>query len=296
MALITGKGMYIWQVKACEGGSIPKIVAEAKKAGLSHVLVKACDGAGKFNMRPGPNGTWIDDILPALVPALKAAGLKVWGWQYIYLAQPAQEAAAARARIAQLGLDGWVIDAESEAKGKAAAATAYMTGLKGLVSVPLALSSYRYPSVHPDFPWAPFLRGVDMVMPQVYWMGATNAGAQLIRSRQDYKNLLGDRQIEYLPTGAAFTERGWTAAPGEVKEFMDTAKALGLPGVNFWSWQHARALPGMWEVIANYPWSPAPTPEPEPSQVPVDQWVVNYLYPWAKSEGYQGPAPIITNP
>lgn len=291
MALITGKGMYIWQVKACEGGSIPNIVAEAKKAGLTHVLVKACDGVGKFNLSPGPNNTWRDDILPALVPALRAAGLQVWGWQYVYLYQPAQEAAAARSRIAQLGFDGWVIDAEAEAKGKAAAAATYMHGLLAAPLCPLALSSYRYPSLHQDFPWAPFLRGVDMVMPQVYWMGATNAGAQLIRSRKEYISLLGDRQIEYLPTGAAYTERGWTAAPGEVKEFMDTAKALGLAGVNFWSWQHARALPGMWEVIASYPWSHQPPPPP--GQVPVDQWVVENLYPWAESQGYQGPAPYI---
>lgn len=287
--MLNGKGYYIWQVSACEGGNIPAIVQAAVDAGLQHVLVKAADGDGKFNMRRTPTG-WKDDILPALVPALQAAGIEVWGWQYVYLYNPAGEAKVARERIAQLGLQGWVIDAEAEAKHKPAQTKAYMAGL--ITNVPLALSTYRYPSLHQELAWATWLAGVDLVMPQVYWMQATNAGQQLALSYGQYQQMAAARNLPYLPTGAAFYEKGWGATPAQVLEFMTQAQAMGLPGVNFWSWQHARAIPGMWEAIAGFDWDKDPAPGPAP--VPVDRWIVDHLYPWAKQEGFEGPAPIIT--
>ena len=44
---------------------------------------------------------------------------------------------------------------------------------------------------------------------------------------------------------------------------MDTAKSLGLKGVNFYSWDYSRTkLVDVWNQIANFNWPPDNTPQP----------------------------------
>jgi ketosteroid isomerase-like protein len=105
---------------------------------------------------------------------------------------------------------------------------------KAITDIPIALSSYKYPSYHPTVPWNQFLKKCDLNMPQVYWILGNNPAAQLKKSIADYMNLQYTPPI--LPTGAAFTEYDWTPTLDEVKEFMTEAKALKLPGFNFWEW------------------------------------------------------------
>lgn len=285
--MLIGKGMYIWQLAKVEGANPKAITEQAQAAGLTHVLIKIADGSVKYNMRRDTPTTWKDDILEPVVKSLQAAGIQVWGWQYIYLIEPAKEAALARTRVTQFGLDGFVMDVEAECKNQPEKTGKYLAGLATL-SVPVGLSSYRYPRLHNEISWGAWLNRADVVMPQVYWMGATNSGEQLAISYQEYTRLMGKSPKPYIPTGSAFSEHKWTAQIGEVIEFLDQAQALGLPGVNFWSWQHVKGLPGMWDAIAGYKWG---EPAPEPGPVPVDQWVVDYLYPWAQSQGYKGPEP-----
>ena len=256
--------MYLWQVLACENGNPVQIAATARIANLGHVLIKVCDRYYAWNI--GAGGV---DLVAPVVAALRAEGIEPWGWGYVYGDSPGSEADIALARIRQLNLKGFVVNAEVEYKqpGKRTAAVAYMSRLRSGVgnSFPIALSSYRYPSYHPEFPWREFLERVDINMPQVYWMQATNAGAQLHRSVNEFKAMTPQRPI--VPTGAAFAEWGWTATPGQITEFLATAQALGLPAANFWSWQHARARPALWEAVANYDWPgsfpPVPAPDPE---------------------------------
>ena len=37
---LTGKGFMIWKIKDCEGGNADAIADVARRAGLSHVLIK----------------------------------------------------------------------------------------------------------------------------------------------------------------------------------------------------------------------------------------------------------------
>ncbi|MGA2491202.1 MAG: hypothetical protein ABSF99_13625, partial [Anaerolineales bacterium] len=60
----------------------------------------------------------------------------------------------------------------------------------------------------------------------------------------------------YVPTGAAYTASGWSPTVEEINDFMNTAKALGLPAVNFFNWDTCRQyLPLIWTTIANFAWS-----------------------------------------
>jgi hypothetical protein len=255
MILPTGKGWFIWILGDCEGGDPNSIAAAAQAAGVSHVLIKISNGTMAYNGDIGP-----------VVKALQAVGISVWGWSYFYGISPVNEASVAVTRTLKYNLSGLVVNAEVEFKapGMAAVARSLMTNLRGGLgaAVPIGLSSYRYPSLHKEFPWLEFLQLVDFVMPQVYWMGATNAGMQLRRSVDEFKGMPIVRPI--IPTGAAFKEHGWAAQPAEVLDFLQTAERLSFEGINFWEWGRTRRdLPTNWDVIAQYPWAGSP-PTTEP--------------------------------
>jgi len=248
---LTGKGYYIWIVKNCENGDPDRIAALAQEANLSHVMIKVADGAFPYNIDLD-NGY---DYARNVVRKLQAKHIQVWGWQYIYGNFPDQEAQIAISRILELGLDGFVINAEKEYQlpGKARAASRYMNILRSnLGNMPLALSSYRYPSYHASFPWVNFLERVDYNMPQVYWIQShNNAGMQLQRSVNEFKNIHPYRPI--IPTGPTFKEHGWIPYQEEVVDFMQTAQKLNLPAVNFWYWEGCRRdMPAFWELVRDY--------------------------------------------
>lgn len=237
--LPTGRGMYIWQVSQCEGGDIDKIVAVCVSSGLGHVLIKIADGKNPYNTTAN---------LPVLVSKLRAAGVEAWGWQYVYLIDPVKEADVAARRVKELGLDGFVIDAEYECKNKPGKAEEYAEWLRSwLPGVSIGLSSYRFISYHRDFPWASFRAFVDFDMPQVYWEGAHNPAQQLAKSYSEFRAL--SPKLPYIPTGAAYKWAGWTAAPLDITQFITACGSFSLPAFNFWSWQHARALPLLWAAI-----------------------------------------------
>lgn len=308
--MLTGKGLYIWKIKNAESGDPKKIAQTAYDAGLTHVIIKILDGVWSYNMRPESKGsqtTWYDDLIAPLVSALRERNIEAWGYQYVYLANAKAEALAAINRVMKFALDGFVVDGEVEAKGKPSAALAYSRTLRSTASpggvripVPVALSSYRYPSYHPEFPFDEFIEGSDLLMPQVYWQGATNPAAQLKKSLEEYRRYTRLKPyLYYLPTGSAYTEYNWTAKPSEVLDFMNAAKDLSLPGVNFWEWSHARNIKGMWDVIANYdyngskpPAPPTPEPEPAPETMPALDFVRDRVYPFMVKNGYTGERPV----
>lgn len=252
---LEGKGFFIWKINNCEMGDPQLIASEAQEAGLSHILIKIANGIYTYNY----DWTQMIDLVPPVAQALKNHGIQVWGWHYVYGDDPINEARIAITRVSDLGLDGYVIDAESEYKesGKTTAAKQFMSELRSGFgnSIPIALSSYRYPTLHP-IPWSAFLEKCDYTMPQVYWMEAHNPGAQLERTVREYENL--EYHPPMIPVGAAFTEWGWAPTSSEILEFLDTARALNLSAANFWEWYNCREVltPSheIWDLIGNYDW------------------------------------------
>ncbi len=252
--VLEGKGFFTWKIPNCERGDANQIATQARNAGLTHLVIKVADGAMIYN------GNWGDpkDYTTPLVTALRVNGLKVWGWHYIYGDNPTGEANVAITRIRQYNLDGYVLDVEKEYKesGKQAAAKKFMGTLRSVFpNVPIALSSYRFPSLHPQIPWKEFLEKCDLNMPQVYWMKAHNPGDQLARSVSELQSK--NPSLPIVPTGAAFREYGWQPSEAEVLEFFNKAKDLNLSGVNFWEWSDARSanMPAVWQQIQKFDWS-----------------------------------------
>jgi hypothetical protein len=257
---LQGKGLFTWKIPNCEHGDPIAIAAAAKIASLTHVLLKIADGTLTYN------GNWgiPNDLVTPVAQALRSLGIQVWGWHYVYGNDPLGEANRAIQRIRQFNLDGYVIDAEAEYKqdGKKTAARKFMNHLRSaLPDLTIALSSYRYPSLHPQLPWREFLELCDLNMPQVYWMKAHNPGEQLARCVREFQSMTPTRPI--VPTGSAFREHGWQPTSAEVLEFLQAAKNLNLNAVNFWEWSETRSgfLPGVWEMIRDYPWSTVSAPK-----------------------------------
>jgi ketosteroid isomerase-like protein len=262
---LTGKGMWIWQIPNCESGSAAKIASLAASGGFSHVLIKIANATTAHNY----NKTTGEDYIPAVVTALRAKGIGVWGWHYIYGYNPTGEAAIAISQTKKYNMDGYVIDAEGEfdTAGRSTVAETFMTALrKGLPSTPVALCSYRWPTYHKNFPWTSFLNKCDYNMPQVYWMNADNPGAQLTRTYNEFKAISPFRPI--IPVGPAFSENGWVPKADELTTFMKTAKSLGMTGASFFSWDASRIkLPTLWTAITSYSW---PWTATTPSQTTED--------------------------
>ena len=253
--MLTGKGIFVWRIQDCFYGSVSEITKKAVNSNFSHVLIKVANGIYSYNF------DWEKkiDLVPPLVQALKSKGIQAWGWHYLFGDQPIQEAQKAISRIRQLGVDGYVLDAEGHYKGKYSAAKTFMNQLRAeITDIPVGLSSYRYPSIHPQLPWNEFLKKCDLNMPQVYWMNNHNPGAQLKKSVAEFRNLTYTPPV--FPTGAAFTEWGWTPKPHEVKEFMDTAKSMKLSGCNFWEMasMHNDCPAEIYRTIRDYQWDKDP--------------------------------------
>lgn len=262
--MISGKGIYIWQLFDDLIPDPETLAEQLVETGFAHVVIKVSNAAYVYNHSGG-------DLVPSYLAAFRAVGIAVWGFQYVYGNDPIGEARQGIQRTLNLGLDGLVIDAEGEYKHKGAAAARYMSDLRaGLPGVPLALSSYRWPSVHPEFPWREFLAKVDLVMPQVYWVDANNPAEQLRKSIAEYASLAPAKP--YIPTGAAYHERGFTATDGQMTEFFQAVKAERLLGCNFWELSNSLRY-NLFNTLARLSWSgqtenpepPEPEPEPEPT-------------------------------
>jgi hypothetical protein len=256
---LTGKGYYLWQVKRAFEGNPAKIAEAAQQAGLRHMLIKVADGVYGYNITNGV------DMVPDLVAALRARGISPWGWQYIYGVNPTNEARRAIARVNQLGLDGFVVNAEKQFKAAnmAKVAKAYMKELRsGLPKLTIGLSTYRYPNLHAPFPFTTFLEYCDINLPQVYWVGSSNPAQQLQRSINEYKVLKPNRPI--VPTGAAYGEGSWSPTGQQILEFLQAARSQGLAGASFWEWQTAYLKPDVWNAVRQYNWETPQAPVPPP--------------------------------
>ncbi len=271
---LQGKGFFTLQLSECEGGDPGSILAVAQAAGLSHIIVKIADGEEAF----GVDASGIDYTSP-VVQVLRMAGIAVWGWHSIHGNNPLAEAAIAIARTQVLHLDGYVVEVGKEYKstGMANSARQFMSAVRSALTIPIALSSYRFPDFHPELPWSTFLEFSDLHMPQVAWENAHDAGAQLRESMRQCDALPNARP--FIPTGMACVTSDWSPAVEEIQDFLNTAQALEIPAVNFFNWDACRQkLPLLWTTITDFAWSfPASTPAQAPAVPPADAFLAQFV-------------------
>ena len=93
--------------------------------------------------------------------------VQLYGWQWNLLEQPEKEAIWVRKAVDEFKLNGFMANPEGSAKKNPAEMKFYAKELKErFPNEAVGLCTYRYPSLHPEFPWD-CLEHFDYHAPQV---------------------------------------------------------------------------------------------------------------------------------
>jgi hypothetical protein len=248
-----GRGMWIWYLNQCEGGSIQRIIDKCKKYNISYVMVKCGDG----------ENTW-PQWNKELVERFHAADIKIYAWMFNWGKNPLREGAIACWAL-DMGADGFIFDAEGEWENlpDPAGTAKLMLELvrKHAPDAFLAHSPLPIIDLHKKFPYVEFGKYCDAVMPQLYY-GAMNRTPENVimwsfqqwsKWEKIWKEGGHEDSIKpIIPAGQTYdiestaTHHGFKCTPGILKAFMDGIAAYG--SVNFWSWQHT-VREDLWEAI-----------------------------------------------
>ncbi len=215
------QGMWIWYVDQSQGGSVPAIVAQARRNGVGTVYIKAGDGTTRWGQFDS-----------TLVDELHRGGLKVCAWQFVYGDAPVAEAQVGAEAVAD-GADCLVIDAEAQYEGRYAAADLYLSTLRAAIGAnfPLSLAGFPYVDYHPAFPYSVFLGpgGATVNQPQMYWKAIGTSVRQVFAHTYLYNRLWG-RPI--FPIGQTYEAPG----RGPLRLFRRYSASYGTVP-SWWDWQ-----------------------------------------------------------
>jgi hypothetical protein len=256
VAVLAGKGMWIWQSTKTEAGNVHAIVQRAVSAGLTQLWVRVGDSLSGF---------YGAAFLNALVPAAHRAGIAVIGWGFPFLYDPVGDVAWSAAALAWQApggdrLDGFSADIETASEGTMLSARRVVVYL-GLVR-PDMLGRPLVATVFPPtaywlrvYPYQAMAPYVDAFAPMEYWScrepGAAAASAVSALASMAPVHVVG-QAFDDGPSGG----RVGSPAPAEISRFLDSARRAGAAGASFWVWQDVTA--GEWGAVGAYPWSGRP--------------------------------------
>ena len=227
-----GRAMWIWYLSRSAGGNLSAIAAHARAAGVKTLIIKSADG-----VRP-----W-SQFSRRMVSTLRAKGLHVCAWQYVYGTHPVAEAAAG-ARAARAGAECLIIDAEAEYEGRYASAQIYLHRLRAAVGhrYRLGLTSFPYVDYHPAFPYSVFLGpgGAQFNLPQMYWRDI-GASVDAVFRHTYATNRIYARPIH--PLGQ--TDH---SSADEIVRFRAMTVRYGAGGISWWDFARTSAN-GLWRAI-----------------------------------------------
>jgi len=255
VALVAGKGMWIWKYLRTEGGDAEAIVRRATSAGLKQLWVRVGDSQ---------DGFYGAKNLAALVPMAHRAHLAVIGWGFPYLYDPVGDATWSAAAIAWRGpageaLDGFSPDIEMASEGVALTprrVTLYLGMVRQADQNRLLVATVYRPSdrvVAAGYPFTDMAPYVDAFAPMVYW-GCTEPGAAVSQTLDRLGSL---RPLHLIGQGYDMAEDGGRRGPPSPEEtlrFFDVARKGGALGGSLWVWQEMGDP--QWGALAGYPWPP----------------------------------------
>ena len=245
-----GKHWFSWYDSA--SGGVQGIIDTCRATGAHGVLVKAADGANKWAQ------------LAQDGPAIKAAGLLLGAWDYVYPTVSAQAQAQDAASALEVA-DYLVLDAEVEyevATG-AEAATALGAAIRALApSALIGYTSFGAPKLHPQFPYAAFAAWTDFVIPQVYWSDFAMSPQAALDNALAALSPLHKR---IFPAGQAYPQ----ATPAEIAQFSAACAVRWINATYWWDIQSAtpelQQAVGQTEVYVPQTGKPVPRPAAAPT-------------------------------
>jgi hypothetical protein len=233
-SVLNGDAMWIWETWRANHGNAGAIARKAKRYGIETVIVKGSDGRRRWEQFSRP-----------FVRRLKAAGLHVCAYQFLYGVHPGSEANIG-VRLARTGADCLLLDAEGDYEGRYWQAQFYLRRLRARLGpdYPLALAGFPYVHYHPGYPYSVFLGpgGAQLNVPQVYWKAIGTSVDHALSITYRYNGVYG-RPI--LPLGQVYEN----PSTRQIKRFRLLSNAYGAQGVSWWSWQHSNTRE--WRAISS---------------------------------------------
>jgi hypothetical protein len=256
-----GKGDWIWEMPQTEShlgvSDVQSVINYETNLNMKWITVKCGDGANIWSQ-----------FTSDLITRAHAAGLKIFGWAYVYgnntnhYGTGSTQSANINGEInvalnaLSLGADGFIIDAETEYETnptRRADATTYCTAIKAnYPNYFLAHAPFPYISYHSGFPYLEFGTNCDAVMPQDYW-GAIGISPQQMVSDMNSQWITWQNSLTGFNTNAIkpIVPLGQSYAPvtgAQITQFLyamqtnsPKATPAGYYGVSFWDAQERTA-------------------------------------------------------
>ena len=244
----SGLGVFIWEISYCEGGDVEKIIAKAKQAGLSWLILHE-----------------IIVVPEGIIAKLKAAGFYVACSFYSVPGQPQVQAFIHKAVTAvALGVDAILVDAEEfweklpdGGQGwRGPEATAFVTALRTAVGDDVWIGdagAWQLPKSHPTYPDKEFSALMDGALPERYFteFEATVSYEKAMENSEaewaQYPDVQGYKVV--IPIGPAYgtnTHPSGGHQPLRPEDFGNFLQRY--PTSALWSWVHCPAW--AWEMMS----------------------------------------------
>jgi len=266
--MLNGKSIFSWNIPAVAGGDPDGFTQYLLDHNFEGVCLKCADGTRVQVPSPySPWPDWGDNIRPELVYTLKAAGIKVYFWQFVYGFNPLGEVDVASLQIDNFKPDGYIWNVEGSFDSKLNAvenARILSEGLRniypdldqGLCWWALPKSPETGTEWHPIKVAEEFLKVVNVGMPMMYWQGrgASAAVSYLNRSLSVWRDFT---DVPLIPIGRAYNgDGGYADGPG-IEAFstqvFSRAESDGIIGNSWYSLDKARLNPYWMEALYNAP-------------------------------------------
>ena len=250
----TGMWTYLWP--RTEGGNATRVVARAKKLGLTHIYVRTGTRKGGFDGGP---------VLSTLLPATKGTDIRVIAWDFPMLANPIADARrlAAAARFQVKGaprVAAVAPDIETGSEGthlSAGRVDQYLGTLRRLLPDDVAIIGVTpWPSEKRvgKYPFAHVAKHSDALAPMAYWINRnpTVVTTQTMKRLAQFKKPIMPIGQAYDPRIDLPSLRIGPPSQAQVSAFFQTASTLGAPSASLWVWQYAS--PPQWQALRNAHW------------------------------------------
>jgi murein DD-endopeptidase MepM/ murein hydrolase activator NlpD len=261
--MINGKGLFVEDLMTATD-DVEELVDLAQALGLGHMLLKISDGEDALSDE-------VNDRTLKTMGALIDAGIDPIGYALVYGQKADLEAQAKRVieRLKHFQMGVGVVrtfDYPGQ-KWSGRGASTFVKALdaakeaEDLIQLTLALSTYGDMALHPDFPYKEMMAGFQYAMPHVHW-AESNGGNALQKLQQAYDQYFTRFPNDgFIPTGSVYSEElkvagetfQWEPTARQVTMFMNQADAMDYSGVNFWSFESARANTSLWNAIRRFP-------------------------------------------
>ena len=242
-------GVWIWRLAKLPSDYVQKMLNQR----VPRVYLKVFDGKSSPMF-------WGFQCSPAVVQEFHAHGIEVYGWGYHYGTADVDMQVAAVQQALDCGLDGYVLDVESEVKQPSThpAVKNLLETLRPRVRAEtLGYTSFGHPGFHREVPWALLDQFCDLALPQIYFeqfrFRATNE-EEVQACLTAYQQLGLTKPL--LPIWSSESGATQPASASELQHYLNR-----FPGSSIWRLPHVGEHGEAWNVLyANGPLIPTGAP------------------------------------